>query len=50
MGRLRIQKFTKKKVSNMGVMDYGGIDKKETELLQFELLKMDNGKQWPPSL
>jgi hypothetical protein len=34
----------------MGVMDYGAIDKKETELLQFELLKMDNGKQWPPSL
>jgi hypothetical protein len=31
-------------------MDYGGIDKKETELLQFELSKMDNGKQWPPSL
>jgi hypothetical protein len=34
----------------MGVMDYGGIDKKEAELLQFELLKMDTRKEWPPSL
>jgi hypothetical protein len=31
-------------------MDDGEIDKKETELLQFELFKMDNEKQWSPSL